>query len=98
MRRKETDRIRLQRIVGFSTHPTRSDAPDFTWETECRLYLIFQKHGRVDVSGNKCTPDFLPMALLDTENVPSDGTFVVLMHKYLPTRIDNLGIDALCSF
>ena len=31
MRRKETDRIRLQRIVGFSTHPTRSDAPNFTW-------------------------------------------------------------------
>ena len=31
MRRKETDRNRLQRIVGFSTHPTRSDAPDFTW-------------------------------------------------------------------
>ena len=41
---------------------------------------------------------FGPMALLDTENVPSDETFVALMHKYLPTRIENLGIDALCSF
>ena len=37
MRRKETDRIRLQRIVGFSTHPTRSDAPDFTWDEEENL-------------------------------------------------------------
>ena len=43
-------------------------------------------------------PIILPMALLDTENVPSDEIFVALMHKHLPTRIYNLGIDALCSF
>ena len=41
MRRKETDRIRLQRIVGFSTHPTRSDAPDFTWAVT-KIQLIIK--------------------------------------------------------
>ena len=40
MRRKETDRIRLQRIVGLSTHPTRSDAPDFTWESASKLVTL----------------------------------------------------------
>ena len=66
-------------------------------QIECKLYLIIQKHSRADVFVNKSTPDILPMALLDTENVPSDGTFVALMHKCFPTWIDNLGIDALCS-
>ena len=41
MRRKETDRIQLQRNVGFSTHPTRSDALDFTWAV-MKIQLIIK--------------------------------------------------------
>ena len=40
MRRKETDRIRLQRIVGFSIHPTRSDAPHVIWESASKLVTL----------------------------------------------------------